>query len=107
MSAWFWLFGSLTLLLPRLLINDLIWKKSMIKNYFLVALRQIQKYKTFSAINVVGLALSMSVCLLILTLIGDLGSDDSFHPDSDRLYRLTSTEYSEYGNWKLATSSVK
>ena len=78
----------------------------MLKNYLLVALRQIKKYRGFSAINVLGLAFSMSICLLILGLIDGQGNFDDFHPDADRIYRLTTTDETVWGKLSLATSSA-
>ena len=42
----------------------------MISNYLKVGLRNILKYKTFSFINVFGLAAAMSVCMLIMLMLG-------------------------------------
>src|SRR4051812_994643 len=64
----------------------------MLKNYFLVALRNITKYKTFSFINIFGLALAMSVCLLVILMLSDQRRYDRFNTKKDRIYRiLTST----------------
>lgn len=60
----------------------------MITNYFKLALRNLAKHRLFSAINIFGLSLSMSVCLLILMLLQEAYRYDNFHPDSDRVYRI-------------------
>ncbi len=60
----------------------------MIKNYFKTAWRNLLKNKTFSLINVIGLAVSMSVCLLIILIIADQKSYDQFHVNKDRIYRI-------------------
>lgn len=60
----------------------------MIKNYFKTAWRNLVKNKTFSLINIIGLAVSMSVCLLIILIIYDQDSYDSFNPKKDRVYRV-------------------
>jgi len=64
----------------------------MIKNYIKTALRVLFKNRVFSLINIVGLAVSMSICLLIMLFIIDQKSYDDFHADADRLYRV----YSDY-----------
>jgi len=64
----------------------------MLKNYIKIAIRTLLKHKSFSAINILGLAMSMSVCLLILLFIVDQKSYDRFHEHSDRIYRV----YSDY-----------
>ena len=60
----------------------------MIQNYFKIAWRNILKNRTFSSINIIGLAVSMSVCLLILSIIADQKSYDHFHTNRDRIYRV-------------------
>ncbi len=68
----------------------------MLKNYFLTALRNILRHKSFSLINILGLALSMSVCLLIILILVDQYRYDNFHKDRDRIYRvLTNNELSD------------
>ena len=63
----------------------------MLKNYFKIGLRNILKHKAFSFINIFGLAVSISVCLLALLLIKDTHSFDQFHPEGDRVYRVLTT----------------
>jgi len=60
----------------------------MIKNYLLTAFRNVLRYKGFSLINILGLSLSMSVCMLILVVIQDQYSYDKIHTKSDRIYRV-------------------
>jgi len=60
----------------------------MLRNYFKVALRNIRKYKTFSFINIFGLALAMSVCLLVILMLTDQGRYDRFNTKGDRIYRI-------------------
>lgn len=105
-GATLWLWGTLLTLVPRLMLRDLIWQHTMFRNYLTVALRQINKFKAFSAINVLGLALSMSVCLLMLAMVHDYQGFDTFHPDADRLYRVTSQVESTWGRIQVATSSL-
>lgn len=60
----------------------------MFKNYFKVALRNLWKNKGFSAINIIGLAVGIAVCLLItLYVIDELGYD-KFNAKADRIYRV-------------------
>src|SRR4030095_8927247 len=60
----------------------------MLKNYIITALRHFWKNKSFSSINIAGLALSMAVCLLLIMVIKDANEYDKFHPNSDRVYRI-------------------
>src|SRR5258708_34914970 len=61
----------------------------MLKNYLKVALRTLWKNKEFSFINIAGLALGISTCLLIMLYVLDELSYDAFHEKADRIYRLT------------------
>lgn len=60
----------------------------MLKNYFKVGIRNILKYKTFSFINVFGLAVAMAVSLLIILMLADQHQYDQFHEKKDRIYRV-------------------
>ena len=58
---------------------------SMIKNYLKVAFRQIGRHKLFSGLNIIGLASSMTVCLLIIMMLADQFGYDTFHEKKDRI----------------------
>ena len=60
----------------------------MIKNYIKVAIRNILKYKLFSAINVLGLSIGMACCLFIFIYVTDELSYDKFHKDANKIYRV-------------------
>jgi putative ABC transport system permease protein len=60
----------------------------MFRNYFKVALRNISRHKGYSLINVVGLAIGMTCCILILLWVQDELSYDRYHENSDRIYRV-------------------
>lgn len=60
----------------------------MFKNYFKVGIRNILKYKTFSFINIFGLAVAMSVGMLIILMITNQNKADQFHPNKERIYRV-------------------
>src|SRR5215831_1443997 len=76
----------------------------MFKNYFKTAYRQLMKNKTFSFINIIGLAISMSVCLLIILIIADQKSYDRFHVNKDRIYRILTV--GKTGNDLITASSA-
>lgn len=61
----------------------------MLNHYYRVALRHLRRHKLFSSINVVGLALGMACCLLIVRFVQDELAYDRFHKQADRIYRLT------------------
>ena len=60
----------------------------MIKNYLKIAWRNLLKHKSFSLINIFGLAIGMASAILILLLIENELSFDQFHEKKDRIYLL-------------------
>ncbi len=60
----------------------------MLKNYLKIAIRNLLKNKGYSLINIFGLAIGMTCCVLILLFVQDELSYDAFHTKRDRLYRL-------------------
>ena len=60
----------------------------MIKNYLKIALRNFQKHKGYSFLNIAGFSIGMACCLLILIYIRHELSYDRFHKDGDRVYRI-------------------
>ncbi|WP_353721645.1 ABC transporter permease [Dyadobacter sp. 676] len=60
----------------------------MLKNYFKIAFRNLWKHKVFSFINIMGLTVGMSACLLISMYVHFELTYDAFHSKSDRIYRL-------------------
>ena len=61
----------------------------MISNYLKVALRNLLKHKAYTFINVVGLAIGLACCVLILLYVKDEVSYDRYHTKADRIYRVT------------------
>ncbi|PSR55129.1 hypothetical protein AHMF7605_17265 [Adhaeribacter arboris] len=62
----------------------------MLRNYFKIALRNFWKYPAFSGINVLGLSIGISACLIIYLLVRFELSYDTFHADRERIYRVVS-----------------
>ncbi|SFD50024.1 putative ABC transport system permease protein [Chitinophaga sp. CF118] len=60
----------------------------MLKNYFKIAFRNLWRKKTFSFINVTGLAVGMTSCLLIFLYVHFELSYDRFNSKADRIYRV-------------------
>ena len=65
----------------------------MIKNYFKIARRNLRNNKTFSVINIAGLAIGMAACLLILQYVSFELSYDRFNTNAGDLYRVTNDRY--------------
>ncbi len=64
----------------------------MLNNYLKIALRNIKKHKGYSFINIAGLAVGMTCCILILLWVQDELSFDRYHANADRIYRITYAE---------------
>lgn len=77
----------------------------MIQNYLKVALRNLRKHRAFSFLNIFGLAISMSVCLLLIMLIKDAYNFDRFHPGSERVYRVLTEAQRKDGRSESYASS--
>jgi putative ABC transport system permease protein len=66
-------------------------------HYLKVAIRNLRRTKLFSVINILGLAVGMATCLLILHYVSFERSYDRFHESSERIYRLRYERTSEEG----------
>jgi hypothetical protein len=64
----------------------------MIRNYLKITFRTLLKHKGFSMINIFGLALTMSISLMIIIFIKDQRSSDRFHEKRGRIARTYTTE---------------
>lgn len=73
----------------------------MVKNYFKIAVRNLLKYRTYSLINILGLALGIGCCLLIYLYVSNEWGYDTFHASSDRIYRVTTEQTDSEGNLEL------
>jgi len=60
----------------------------MIRNYIKTAFRSLMKNKGFTFINVLGLALGLATCLLIVFYVFDELSYDRYNTKADRIYRV-------------------
>ena len=64
----------------------------MLKNYITIAIRNFMRFKAYSFINILGLAIGMTCCILILAFIQDELSFDRFHTHADHIYRVIREE---------------
>ncbi|MBN1327477.1 MAG: ABC transporter permease, partial [Candidatus Cloacimonetes bacterium] len=63
----------------------------MFKNHLIIALRNINRQKFYSILNILGLAVGFTCCLLIVLYIQMELSYDSFYENADNIYRLVNT----------------
>lgn len=79
----------------------------MLKNILVTSLRNFIRNRIFSFINLIGLAVSMSLSMLIIMIIRDQLSFDNFHKDTDRVYRVnTILVHPDWGNVDLASAPL-
>ncbi|SEL56623.1 ABC-type antimicrobial peptide transport system, permease component [Chitinophaga rupis] len=90
-----------------ILVNFFI-NRIMIGSYIKTSSRNLMRNKLFSSINIIGLAISMSVGLLLIAFVLDMRSYDRFNRNGKRIYRITNiaTFKGEQGG-KYATTSIK
>ncbi|MFS4468659.1 ABC transporter permease [Maribacter sp. 2210JD10-5] len=67
----------------------------MIKNYLKIAWRNLFKNKAYSVINIGGLAIGITACLLILQYVAFETSYENFHVDGDKIYRVKQDRYND------------
>ncbi len=72
----------------------------MFQNYFKTTIRNLFRHKAYSTINVLGLAVGLTVSLLILLWVQDERSVDQFHNNGDRIFQL-------YANFEAGDGSIQ
>jgi putative ABC transport system permease protein len=60
----------------------------MIKNYFKTALRYLFRNKGYTSVNILGLAIGIASCILIMLFVRSEFSYDKFHTKADRIHRV-------------------
>jgi putative ABC transport system permease protein len=76
----------------------------MFKSYLKVAFRNAKKSRTFSMINITGLSIGMTVCLLMLMYVVNEMSFENFHQNKDNIYRIVLNWGTEESKMKFAGS---
>ncbi|CAN5522690.1 ABC transporter permease [soil metagenome] len=67
----------------------------MLRNYIKIAFRNLWKAKVFSLVNMLGLVVGITACLLILQYVSFELSFDQFQKDADRIYRVTNDRFQQ------------
>ena len=68
-NAIFWYWILILISLPSFIKDSLNWKLSMLKNYFITSFRYLRKNIGYSFINIFGLALGLSLSIIIIVFI--------------------------------------
>ncbi|WPP48466.1 ABC transporter permease [Catalinimonas niigatensis] len=73
----------------------------MLKNHIKIALRNLIRHKQTTLINIMGLAVGMAACILILLFVQHELSYDRYHENADRIYRISREWHNEDGETNL------
>jgi putative ABC transport system permease protein len=71
----------------------------MFKNYLKIAIRNLIKHKLFSLINILGLAIGITCCILIILFVNYENSYDKYNEKANRTYRVASS--ASMGNTRI------
>jgi putative ABC transport system permease protein len=74
----------------------------MLKHYLKIALRHLLKQKAYSFINVLGLAVGIACCLLVILFVRHERSYDLFHANGERIFRVNMEKKTPAGSTELS-----
>ncbi|MFC1725616.1 ABC transporter permease [candidate division KSB1 bacterium] len=86
--AYFWAIKQIINLALIYISDSLIWGVNMWKNYLKIAFRNMRKQKSYTVINVSGLAIGLACCILIMLWVQDELSYDRHHEKLDRIQQV-------------------
>jgi putative ABC transport system permease protein len=75
----------------------IIKEKVMLKSYLKTAVRSLIRHKTFSFVNILGFAFSISICIVIILYLMKEYSFDRYNTNADNIYRLVDSENNSSG----------
>jgi len=81
----------------------------MLRNFIVIAWRNVVRNKLYAAINVLSLSIGITACLIIYLIIHYEFSFDNFHPDKERIYRVVFSGEEDNGNrhsWATASPII-
>lgn len=78
----------------------------MLRNYLKTALRNLARNRFFTILNIFGLALGMSICLVIIAVVTFLFRYDDFHTSREQIFRITTNIKDNQSNPSFATAPV-
>lgn len=86
-NRWYW--SQLLRSLPPFLNDTLFWRTAMLRNYIIIAFRNLLKHKSYTVINISGLAIGLACAIVVLIFVRTENTFDNYHVEKDRLYRLS------------------
>lgn len=103
--AWRWYWAQVVRSIPTFILNTLYWRFIVFKNYLTMTVRIFRRHKMYSFINIAGLSLGMTVCILILLWVRFELSFDRFHENAEELYRVINVEQTPGGEAVYSASN--
>ncbi|MBN1273726.1 MAG: ABC transporter permease [Candidatus Aminicenantes bacterium] len=104
-NARFWFWGQVLRSIPHAGWDMCLSSMSMLRHYFKTSKRVIVRNKTYSLINLAGLAVGFTCCFLILSWVRYELGFDSFHKNAGELYRVVSEFHSPGGDINYTATS--
>ena len=83
-----WYFWEVLKAVPRFVLESIRWRLVMFKCAIKIILRNLQRHKGHSFINISGLIIGLSVCMLTFLYIRFELSFDKFHKNAPSIYRI-------------------
>ena len=71
---------------------------SLFSSYLKTAIRNLVRYRIYSAINIIGIAIGLAFCILTYLFVHHEWTYDTFHENADRIYRITAQEKGPIGD---------
>jgi putative ABC transport system permease protein len=106
-KARFWYWAQVLRSIPAYLKISIIWRLIMFRNYLKTAIRNIRRHKGFSFINISGIAVGMTCCILILLYVHYELSYDRYHSNADQKYRIVMDIRTQTGIRQFASVSPR
>ncbi len=105
LKAYLWYWHQVLFTLVGYLTFKACWGIIMLKNYLIIALRNIRRHKGYSFINIAGLTIGIMVSILIMLYVQYELSYDKFHANTNDIYRIIRFCPTDIGSlkWKHAT----
>ncbi len=83
---WYW--REVLRALPGFVGTSLLGRAAMAGSYLKIVYRNLIRHRTYSLINLFGLTLGITCCILILAYVGYELSYDAYHANADNIYRI-------------------
>src|SRR4051812_47818396 len=78
----------------------------MFRNYMKTAIRSLLRHRSFSFINIFGLAVAMALSMCIIMLVADQMMYDRYNTKRDRIYRINCQPIGKHGDLHSVTSTT-